>query len=71
MSAEETEFNQAMHTLAEFVRILVKEYPLVFKKGTGDIKIHPSMQPVFPYEVSLKIQKKEQRSAKRKKKTKE
>ena len=56
---EETQFNQAVHTLIEFIRILVKEYPLVFKNGSGSIKVNPSMQPFFPYDVSLKIRKKE------------
>ena len=57
--AEETQLNKAMNTLTEFIKILVKEYPLVFKNGSGDIKIHPSVQPFFPYEVFLEITKKE------------
>jgi len=57
--AEETEFIQAMHALEEFVKILVKEYPLVFKDGSGAIKISPSIKKqFFPYEASLKIRKK-------------
>ncbi len=55
---EEAEIAKVMNTLTEFVRILVKEYPLVFKDGSGDIKIQPFKQPPFPYEVSLKIRKK-------------
>ena len=56
---EEIQFNRAMHALQEFVRILVKEYPLVFKDGSGSIKISPStQQPFFPYEASLEIRKK-------------
>ncbi len=56
---EETEKARVMNTLAEFVRILVKEYPLVFKDGSGDIKVRPFEQPPFPYEVSLEIRKRE------------
>lgn len=57
--AEEIQFIQAMHSLEEFVKILVKEYPLVFKDGSGDIKISSSIQqPIFPYEASLEIRKK-------------
>jgi len=55
---EETQFNQAVHTLIEFIRILVKEYPLVFKDGSGVVKVHASVQ-FFPYEVSMEITKKE------------
>jgi len=56
---EEKQVSQAAHTLTEFVRIFAKEYPLVFKDGSGCIKIHPS-PPSFPYEVTLEIRKKEQ-----------
>ena len=56
---EDGQFIQAMRTLTEFVRILVKEYPLVFRNGSGDIKVNPSMMPSFPYEVLLEIRKKE------------
>ena len=57
--AAETEFIQAMHALEEFVKILVKEYPLVFKDGTGAIKLSPSIKKqFFPYEASLRIRKK-------------
>jgi hypothetical protein len=56
---EETEFIQAANALEEFVKILVKEYPLVFKEGSGAIKIRSSIKErFFPYEVSLKIRKK-------------
>jgi hypothetical protein len=54
--SEETEFIQAMHALEEFVKILVNEYPLVFKDGSGVIKIGPSSKKqFFPYEASLEI----------------
>ena len=56
---EETQIIEAMNALTEFARILVNEYPLVFKDGSGGIKVHPSAQPFFPYEVSLKIRRKE------------
>ena len=53
---EEIQFIQAIHAFEEFVKILVKEYPLVFKDGTGGIKVNPSIQqPFFPYEASLEI----------------
>jgi hypothetical protein len=56
---EETQFSLIQNTLADFVRILVKEYPLIFKSGSAGIEIHPSAQQSFPYEVSLKITRKE------------
>ena len=56
---EETQLTHAVHTLTEFVTILVKEYPLVFKNSSCFIKVNPSAQPSFPYEVSLEIIKKE------------
>jgi len=62
MSSEgkETEFIQASNALEEFIKILVKEYPLVFKEGSGAINISSSnKEHSFPYEVSLKIRKKE------------
>jgi hypothetical protein len=47
-----------MHALEEFVKILVNEYPLVFKDGSGVIKISPSIKKqFFPYEASLEIRK--------------
>ena len=56
--AEKTEFIAAMHALEEFVKILVNEYPLVFKDGSGVIKISPSIKKqFFPYEASLEIRK--------------
>ncbi len=61
MSSEpkETPYSQAMHTLKEFVKILVVEYPLVFKDGSGDIEISPSTkEQFFPYEASIRIRKK-------------
>ncbi len=57
--AEELQFTQATRTLTEFIRILVKEYPLVFKDGSGNIRLHSSVQPLFPFEVTLDIRKKE------------
>jgi hypothetical protein len=57
--AEEIQFIQAMNALEEFVKILIKEYPMVFKDGSGSIKISSSLQnPFFPYEASLEIKKK-------------
>lgn len=57
--SEEMQFVQAMQTLSNFVKVFVKEYPLVFRNGSGGIKVNPSMQPFFPYEVYLEIKKKE------------
>jgi len=55
---EETELIQAISALEEFVKILVKEYPLVFKDGSGAITLGPSIEKqFFPYEASLKIKK--------------
>jgi hypothetical protein len=57
--AEKTEYLAAMHALEEFVKILVIEYPLVFKDGSGVIRISPSIKKqFFPYEASLEIRKK-------------
>lgn len=57
--AEEIQFVQAVNALQEFVKILVKEYPLVFKDGSGLIRINDSIQQEFnPYEVILEIKKK-------------
>jgi hypothetical protein len=56
---EEIQYIQAMHALEEFVKILVVEYPLVFKDGSGVIKIIPSTEKqFFPYEASISIRKK-------------
>ena len=56
--AEKTEMVAARHALEEFVKILVKEYPLVFKDGSNIIKIEPSSKrQFFPYEASLEIKK--------------
>jgi hypothetical protein len=56
---EENQFTQAKHALQEFIKIFVKEYPLVFKDGSGGIKINPStQQPFFPYEATLEVRKK-------------
>jgi len=58
-SEEKAQFIRAMNTVLKFVKIHVKEYPLVFKKCSGDIKVEASMNPFFPYEVALGIRKKE------------
>ena len=56
---EESQYVQAMHALEEFVKILVAEYPLVFKDGSGVVEINPSTtKHIFPYEVSINIRKK-------------
>jgi hypothetical protein len=59
LEVEENQYAQAKQALTEFIRILVREYPLVFKKDENAFKVHPSKQPFFPYEVSLEIRKKE------------
>jgi len=57
---EEIQYIQAMHALEEFVKILVVEYPLVFKDGSGVIEISPSTKKqFFRYEASINIRKKE------------
>jgi len=57
--AEEIQFVQAVNALQEFVKILVKEYPLVFKDGSGVIRINDSIHQEFnPYDVILEIKKK-------------
>ena len=56
---EKIQLVRATNALQEFVKILVKEYPLIFKEGSGGIKIEPSIQKLFPYEASLEIRKKE------------
>ena len=54
--AEENQFIQATNALKEFIKILIKEYPLVFKDGSGGIRINPSLEhSFFPYEASLEI----------------
>ena len=56
--SEETQYVQAMHALEEFVKILVVEYPLVFKDGSGAIEINSSTKKqFFPYEASINIRK--------------
>lgn len=58
LEAEEKELLAASHALEEFVKILVNEYPLIFKDGVGVIKIGPSIKKqFFPYEASLEIRK--------------
>jgi len=55
---EKTQYLQAMHALEEFVKILVAEYPLVFKDGSGVIEISSSTKKqFFPYEASINIKK--------------
>jgi len=59
LEPEETQYIAAMHALEEFVKILVVEYPLVFKDKSGDIEISPSTKKqFFPYEASIRIRKK-------------
>jgi hypothetical protein len=54
------QFNQATAALEEFIKILVKEYPLIFKDGSCGLKIEPSSQySLFPFEASLEIRRKE------------
>jgi hypothetical protein len=58
-NADETQLIIATHVLEEFVKILVNEYPLVFKNCTGSIKTNLSFQQQSsPYEASLTIKKK-------------
>jgi hypothetical protein len=57
--AEEKQFAEAIQALTEFIRILLREYPLVFKNDSGVFKVHPSAHPSFPYEVTLDIRKTE------------
>jgi hypothetical protein len=55
---EKTELIAATHALEEFVKILVNEYPLIFKDESAVIKIDPSIEKqFFPHEVSLEIKK--------------
>ncbi len=55
---EKTELIAASHALEEFVKILVNEYPLIFKDGVCVIKVGPSInKQFFPYEASLDIKK--------------
>lgn len=49
-----------MNALAEAIRLLVMEYPLVFASNSGTVKIAPSNK-FFPYEVKLTIKKKTSR----------
>jgi hypothetical protein len=47
---EKTELLAVMHTLEEFVKILVKEFSMVFKDGSNIIKVGPSSKKqFFPY----------------------
>ncbi len=52
-SDEELQAAQTKSALLEFIKILVNEYPLVFKKGSGKISLAPSEQ--CSYEVFLEI----------------
>jgi hypothetical protein len=55
---EKIQYLQAMHALEEFVKILVAEYPLVFKDGSGVVEISSSTKKqFFPYEDSINIKK--------------
>jgi hypothetical protein len=56
--AQKTELLAAKHALKEFVKLLVNEYPLIFKDGSAEIKIDPSIEKqFFPFEASLEIKK--------------
>jgi hypothetical protein len=57
-TAEDLQTAQATSTLLEFIKILVKEYPLVFKNGSGKLTITPSEQ--CPYEAHLEIRPKQE-----------
>jgi hypothetical protein len=58
LEQEETQYVQAMHALEEFVKILVAEYPLVFKDGSGVVEISSlANKRFFPYEASINIKK--------------
>jgi hypothetical protein len=55
---EKIQYVQAMHALEEFVKILVVEYPLVFKDGSGVIEITSSTKKqFFPYIASINVRK--------------
>jgi len=56
---EETQVFKVQKTLVDFVKILVKEYPLILKNGSAIVEVNHSTQQSFPYDVSLKITKKE------------
>jgi hypothetical protein len=56
---EEIQISKVQKTLVDFVKILVKEYPLILKSGSAIVEVNPSTQQSFPYDVSLKIIKKE------------
>ena len=59
LEANLIQFNQATAALEEFIKILVKEYPVIFRDGSCNLKIEPTTQnPLFPYEVSLEIRRK-------------
>ncbi len=57
-SQEENQIVQATDSLKNFIKIFVKNYPLVFKDGHYDAKINPSTDKSFPYEVSIEIKRK-------------
>jgi hypothetical protein len=55
---EENQIVQATESLKNFIKIFVKNYPLVFKDGSYAAKINPSNDKSFPYQVSIEIKKK-------------
>ena len=58
--AKAVQLAQATAALEEFIKILVKEYPMIFKDGSCSLMIEPSIQYLlFPYEASLEIRRRE------------
>lgn len=57
-SHEENQKVLAAEALKNFIKIFVKNYPLVFKDGVYSAKIKPSTDKSFPYHVSMEIKKK-------------
>jgi hypothetical protein len=55
--SQENQMSQAMSALAQFVKLLVLEYPMAFNGESGTLKIVPTKHHC-PYEVSLIIKKK-------------
>ncbi len=54
---KEAQIIQAQEAIKEFTKIFVKNYPLVFKEGKFVLKVEPTTDERFPYEVSVKIKK--------------
>ena len=53
----EAQVIHAQEAIIEFTKIFVKNYPLVFKEGKFVLKVEPTDDERFPYEVSVKIKK--------------